>query len=163
MAASLGGGHYFDSRNSIRFRQDRSVVKARERLVIWAMFWSRAAATKTLAQITALTCLDHAGDLVEIEWNFWNQNNVRPPSDAAMQRDPAGMASHYFDHHDSPVAGRRCMHPIECVHYAATAESNPNVVAVASRSFVDVLGTPMQLMPASCNCCAVTIEPSPRQ
>src|SRR6266581_1359115 len=43
----------------------------------------------------------------------------------------------------------------------STAESNPNVVAVASRSLSIVLGTPMQLMPASCSCCAVTREPSP--
>ena len=43
----------------------------------------------------------------------------------------------------------------------ATAESNPNVIAVASRSLSIVFGTPMQLMPASCSCCAVTIEPSP--
>jgi len=41
------------------------------------------------------------------------------------------------------------------------AGSNPNVAAVASRSLSMVLGTPMQSMPASCSCCAVTIEPSP--
>ena len=42
-----------------------------------------------------------------------------------------------------------------------TAESKPNVMAVASRSLSIVFGTPMQLMPASCNCCAVVSEPSP--
>ena len=43
----------------------------------------------------------------------------------------------------------------------ATAESKPKVMAVASRSLSIVLGTPMQLMPASWSCCAVAIEPSP--
>src|SRR5438552_3862102 len=44
---------------------------------------------------------------------------------------------------------------------AATAESKPKVMAVASRSLSIVFGTPTQLIPASCNCKAVVIEPSP--
>src|SRR5439155_1327556 len=44
---------------------------------------------------------------------------------------------------------------------AATAESKPKVMAVASRSLSIVLGTPTQLIPASCNCNADVIEPSP--
>src|SRR3989440_1637262 len=106
-------------------------------LYLFAMFWSRAFSDHhNCSQITSrLTRLDHAGDLVEIEWNFWNQNNVRPPSDAAMQRDPAGMASHYFAHHDSPVAGRRCMHPIECVHY----DSDSRIESECCRSGLEIV------------------------
>src|SRR5258708_8482967 len=42
---------------------------------------------------------------------------MAPASDPAVKSDPAGVASHYFDTHDPPVARRCSMHPIERVHY----------------------------------------------
>ncbi len=34
-----------------------------------------------------------------------------------MKRDPAGVASHYFNNHHALVAGRRCVQAIERVHH----------------------------------------------
>src|SRR4029079_4542567 len=86
---------------------------------LFAMFWSRTFSDhNNTPQISSrLTRFDHARDFVEIEWNFGNQNNIGAACDAAVQRDPAGVATHYFDHHDSPVTRRRGVHPIERVHY----------------------------------------------
>src|SRR6266536_3004017 len=88
-------------------------------LYLFAMFWPRTFCDHNNgSQITGrLARLDHAGDLVEIEWNFGNQNNIGATSNAAVQSDPAGVASHYFYNHDPPVTGRCSMHPIERVHY----------------------------------------------
>src|SRR4030095_686308 len=106
-------------------------------LYLFAVFWSRAFSDhNNCSQITSrLARLNHAGDLVEIERNFRNQNNVRSSSDAAVQRDPAGMAAHYFDHHDSPVTGRRCMHSIECVHY----DSDSRIESECCRSGLEIV------------------------
>src|SRR6185312_1605975 len=86
---------------------------------LFAMFWSRTFSdhNNTPQIASRLTRFDHARDFVEIEWNFGNQNNIGAACDAAVQRDPAGVATHYFDHHDAPVTGRRGVHPIERVHY----------------------------------------------
>src|SRR4029453_1460892 len=106
-------------------------------LYLFAVFWSRAFTDhNNCSQITSrLARLNHAGDLVEIERNFRNQNNVRSSSDAAVQRDPAGMAAHYFDHHDSPVTGRRCMHSIECIHY----DSDSRIESECCRSGLEIV------------------------
>src|SRR5438128_6193526 len=84
-------------------------------LYLFAVFWSRAFSDhNNCSQIASrLARLDHAGHLVEIEWDFRNQNNVCSSGDAAVQRDPTGVTSHYFHDHDSPVTGRRGVHPIE--------------------------------------------------
>ena len=52
------------------------------------------------------------GHLVNIERNFGDQNDVGAAGDAAISRDPAGIASHHF-HHDHAIVrlGRR-MHPV---------------------------------------------------
>src|SRR6266481_7834962 len=70
-------------------------------LHLFAMFRSRAFRDyNDCSQTTSsLPRLDHAGDLVVIEWNFRNQNDIRAASDAAMQRDPARVPSHYLDDH----------------------------------------------------------------
>src|SRR4051794_15308103 len=84
---------------------------------LFAMFWSRAFSDhNNTPQISSrLTRFDHARDFVEIEWNFRNQDNIGSARDAAVQRDPAGVATHYFDHHDSPVTRRSGVDPIERV------------------------------------------------
>src|SRR5439155_5319294 len=106
-------------------------------LYLFAVFWSRAFSDhNNCSQIASrLARLDHAGHLVEIEWDFRNQNNVCSSGDAAVQRDPAGMATHYFDHHDSPVTGCRSMHPIERVHY----DSDSRVESECCRSGLEVV------------------------
>src|SRR6266516_8142974 len=106
-------------------------------LYLFAVFWSRAFSDhNNCSQIASrLARLDHAGDLVEIEWDFRNQNNIRSSSNAAVQRNPAGMAAHYFDHHDSPVTGRRCMNPIECVHY----DSDSRIESECCRSGLEIV------------------------
>src|SRR5580704_8115004 len=106
-------------------------------LYLFAMFWSRAFSDhNNCSQITSrLARLDHAGDLVEIEWDFRNQNNVRSSSNAAVQRDPAGMAAHYLDDHDPPVTRRRCMHPIKRVHY----DSNGRIESECCRSGLEIV------------------------
>src|SRR6267378_5330584 len=88
-------------------------------LHLFAVFRSRTFCDhNNSSQIASrLPRFDHARDLVEIEWNFRNQNDIGPAGDAAVQRDPAGVASHYFHNHDASVTARRSMHPIECVHY----------------------------------------------
>src|SRR6267378_2097906 len=106
-------------------------------LYLFAVFWSRAFSDhNNCSQIASrLARLDHAGDLVEIEWNFRNQNNIRSSSNAAVQRDPAGMAAHYFDYHDSPVTRRRRMHPIECVHH----DSDSRIESECCRSGLEIV------------------------
>src|SRR6267143_4538321 len=106
-------------------------------LYLFTVFWSRAFSDhNNCSQVTShFARLHHAGDLVEIEWNFRNQNNIRSSSNAAVQRDPAGMAAHYFDHHDSPVARGRCMHPIERVHY----DSDSRIESECSRSGLEIV------------------------
>src|SRR5882724_3909182 len=42
---------------------------------------------------------------------------MRASCDPAMQCDPAGMASHHFENHDSLVTGCGRMQPIERIHY----------------------------------------------
>src|SRR5215469_18404575 len=59
----------------------------------------------------------HARDLFVIERDFGNQNDIGATGDAALQCNPARVASHYFDDDDTPMAGRRSVQPIQCVHY----------------------------------------------
>ncbi len=61
--------------------------------------------------------MNGVGDLVEIERDFRNQNDIGAAGDSAVQRDPAGMASHHFHHHDAFVTGRRGVQAIERVHH----------------------------------------------
>src|ERR1700730_2856749 len=56
-------------------------------------------------------------NLVVIKRDLRNQDNVRAAGEAAVERDPAGVASHYFDNHHPFVARRRCVQTIESVHY----------------------------------------------
>jgi hypothetical protein len=86
---------------------------------LFAMFWPRAFCDDyDRTQITGrLARLDHARDFVEVEWDFGNQDNIGAAGDAAVQCDPAGVAPHYFDHHDAPMTDRRGVQSIERVHH----------------------------------------------
>src|SRR4030095_11271361 len=87
-----------------------------------------------------LARFDRAGDFVEIEWNFRNQNNIGSSSDAAVQRNPSGVASHYFLDHDSPVTGGRGVHPIERVHYNSDSRIESECCRSGLEIVVDCLG-----------------------
>jgi hypothetical protein len=66
---------------------------------------------------SSLARLNYPSNLVVIEWDFRNQNDIGAACDAAMQRDPTGMASHHFDYHHSPVAGRGSVQSVERIHH----------------------------------------------
>src|SRR5439155_6523519 len=55
-------------------------------LHLLAMFWPRTFCDNhDRAQVTSrLTRLDHASDLIEVEWDFGNQNNIGAAGDAAV-------------------------------------------------------------------------------
>ncbi len=56
---------------------------------------------------------DEFCQFVVVERNLRNQNCIRATSDAAVERDPSGVAPHHFQHHDSFVTRRRRMQAIE--------------------------------------------------
>src|SRR5712691_1774381 len=60
--------------------------------------------------------LNDISNFVVIKRDLRNQNDVRAAGDAAMQRDPAGMATHYLDDHDALVTGRRGVQSIKRIH-----------------------------------------------
>src|SRR5947207_12444642 len=88
-------------------------------LHLFAMFRSRAFRDYHYRSQTtsSLPRLDHAGDLVVIERNFGNQNDVRATGYTAMQRDPARVPSHHFDHHHSAVTGGSSVQPVERIDH----------------------------------------------
>jgi hypothetical protein len=108
-----------------------------------------------------LTRFDHPRYIVVIEWNFGNQNDIGAARDAAMQRDSTRVPSHDFDNDDPPVTRRGGMQPVEGVHHHINGRIESERRRRRFEIVVDRLRSPMQLMPASCNCCAVTSEPSP--
>src|SRR4030095_2016296 len=66
-------------------------------LHLFAMFWPRALCDDNNSpQVTRrLARFDRAGDFVEIEWNFRNQNNIGSSSDGALQRNTSRGAAPY--------------------------------------------------------------------
>ena len=83
------------------------------------MFRSRAFRSDNhSSEVTGrFTRIDHARDLVVIERDFGNQNDIGATGDAALQRDPPRVASHYFDDNDPPMAGRRSVQSIQRIHH----------------------------------------------
>ena len=61
---------------------------------------------------------DLVGDLGVIEGNLGNENYVGTACETAVERDPAGVASHHFEHHDALVARGRRVQPIQRVRHA---------------------------------------------
>ena len=105
--------------------------------------------------------IDHARDFFVIERDFRNQNDIGATGNTALQRDPSRVPSHHFNDNDPPMAGRRSVQPIQRVHHNINGRIETERGCRRFEIVVDRFGTPMQLMPASCNCCAVTSEPSP--
>src|SRR2546423_5988365 len=61
--------------------------------------------------------LERGANLVVFERNFGDQNDVRAAGNPPMQRDPPGVASHYFQNHDALMTGRGRVQRIDRIHY----------------------------------------------
>ena len=89
-----------------------------------------SAPSATTISVNFLPCVlaleNLVADVLERPGNLGNQNHVAAAGDARVQRDPAGVAAHHFQHHDPLVAGGRGVQPIEGVgragHGAVEAE-----------------------------------------
>src|SRR5690606_12545664 len=63
----------------------------------------------------ALAMQDIVANVLEAPRNFGNQDDVATTRDARVQGDPAGVASHHFEHHDPLVARSGGVQAIEGV------------------------------------------------
>ena len=60
-----------------------------------------------------MAVLDQATDLVDVEWDLWNEDHVGAAGDAGMQRDPAGVPPHHLDHQNPVMAFRRRVQAVD--------------------------------------------------
>jgi len=68
--------------------------------------------------------------------------------DARVQRDPASIPSHHFDHHHAMARFRRSVNLVDRIGCGVhRGISKPKVTSVAQRSLSIVLGTATILMP----------------
>ena len=88
----------------------------------------------------AVAVRHRAADVLEVPRDLRQQDHVATTGDARMQRDPAGMAAHHFEHHHPLVAGGGRVQSVECVgrrgHSGVEAEREGGAAEVV----VDRLG-----------------------
>ena len=70
------------------------------------------------AVVAAAFAVEHGfGDAFMGEGDFRDQDDVGAAGDAAVERDPAGVAAHDLQHHDALVAVGGGVQPVEGVHH----------------------------------------------
>ena len=80
---------------------------------------------------------EFAGD---VEWNFGDQNGVRPSGNAGIKRNPAGIAPHHLDHEDAFVRLRRRVQPIDRIGREGDRRVESNTLGRAGDVVVARLG-----------------------
>ena len=66
---------------------------------------------------SSLPHLYYVSNLFVIKRDFGNQNHISAAGDATLQCNPAGMASHHFHHHHSPVTCRGSVQSVERIYH----------------------------------------------
>ncbi len=78
--------------------------------------------------------------LVDVEWNFWDQNGMSATGDARVQCDPAGITAHDLDHHHPLMTFRRAVQAVQTLggktHGRVETEGGEGLVQIV----VDGLG-----------------------
>ena len=57
-------------------------------------------------------------DLFPFEGDFRQKDDISPPGDASVKRDPSGLTTHDFNDHYAPMTFRRSMQAIQSVCHA---------------------------------------------
>ena len=100
-------------------------------------------------------------DLLPFERDFRQKDDISPPGDASVKRDPSGLTTHDLNDHYALMTYRRSMQAIQCVYHAGYRGIEAERRRHSWRSLSIVLGTAMIENPASWSCRAVVNDPSP--